>query len=87
MNGQVDNVIYSSKLVDYTKQDLCFGGDYRDRTFYFTGTMKGLIIYREALTSNDIADIYNNKFQAPSTSPTRAPPTGAPTLSPTGILN
>eukprot|EP01035_Chromulina_nebulosa_P022762 gene22762-29471_t len=70
INGQIDKTITSSSLITYTKQDLCYGGDYRDNNKYFTGTFSGLVIYREALTSSDISDIYNNVFQVPSAAPT-----------------
>lgn len=89
INGQLDNVIYSSKLVTYTKQDLCFGGDPRDSSGTakrFDGTLKGFTIYRNALNSSAISVIYS-QFQIPSAQPTTAPtsiPSPLPSRSPTG---
>ena len=69
INGQFDKKITSSRLISYTKQYLCYGGDYRDSDLYFTGTFSGLVIYKQALTSNDILDIYYDVFQIPSAAP------------------
>lgn len=70
INGQVDNVIYSSRLGTYAKTDLCLGGDYRDSSGYFNGTMKAFTIYREALNSSAISAMYS-ALQIPSAAPTR----------------
>ena len=58
VNGRVDTVLRSSSIVQYLRQDLVIGADYRDGDAYLTGTMDTIKVFGNSLSDGDIVALY-----------------------------
>lgn len=58
VNGKVDAVLQSSSLVQYLRQDLVLGGDYRSNDGYLTGAMETIKVFGSSLSDADILALY-----------------------------
>ena len=66
INGKLDKTLWSTSLVQYSRQDLVFGVDYRDNNGYLVGTMDNINVWGSSLSDAVILALYNANPIAPS---------------------